>query len=83
MGDDCVEVVHHLYLYLDGELTSDRREAIAAHLDECSPCLGAYDFEADLRVVVSQRCRDRVPEELRLRVAESLGITDLGGTHPV
>jgi mycothiol system anti-sigma-R factor len=65
---DCEGTIERLYHYLDGELTDERRAEIKQHLDECGPCLDAYDFEAELRRVIAQRCRDRVPEQLVLRV---------------
>ena len=64
----CEETIERLYHFLDGELTDERRAEIQRHLDECSPCLDAYDFEADLRRVIAQKCRDRVPETLIVRV---------------
>jgi len=69
---DCSETIERLYHYLDGELTEERRNEIRHHLDECSPCLGAFDFEAELRVVISSRCKDHVPEALRKRVHDAL-----------
>jgi len=69
---DCEGTIERLYHYLDGELTDERRAEIKQHLDECSPCLDAYDFEAELRRVIAQRCRDRVPEHLVLRVRSVL-----------
>ena len=72
MGDDCGEAIEKLYGFLDGELTEARRVEIRHHLDDCAPCLQAFDFEAELRVMISVRCRDDVPEALRLRVAAAL-----------
>jgi mycothiol system anti-sigma-R factor len=69
---DCVEAVHLLYHYLDGELTTERRVLISQHLDDCPPCGQAFEFEAELRVVVSQNCRETVPDHLRHRVLEAL-----------
>jgi mycothiol system anti-sigma-R factor len=69
---DCEETVHRLYHYLDGELTDERRRAIQAHLDDCGPCIDIIGFEADLRRVIADRCRDRVPETLRERVATAI-----------
>jgi mycothiol system anti-sigma-R factor len=69
---DCQEAIHIIYHYLDGELTEDRRMEIQAHLDDCLPCLEAYDFEAELRMVVAKKCREEVPESLRVRIAEAL-----------
>jgi mycothiol system anti-sigma-R factor len=76
MGDgewiDCEETVHRLYHFLDGELTEERRVQISHHLDECSPCFAAFDFEAELRQVVANRCRDHVPDHLRDRIATAI-----------
>ena len=69
---DCNETLRELYQYLDGELTDDDRVHIQAHLDDCSPCLAAYDFEAELRMVVRHRCIEQAPPELRARIAQAL-----------
>jgi mycothiol system anti-sigma-R factor len=69
---DCEEAVHELYHYLDGELTEERRTEISVHLDWCGPCGGAAEFEAELRRVIANRCKDRVPQSLIDRVAEAL-----------
>ena len=68
----CDETIERLYFYLDGELTEERRIEISRHLDMCGPCVGAYGFEAELRRVVANRCKDHVPEALIVRVAEAL-----------
>ena len=70
---DCIESVHLLYHYLDGELTQERRVLIRQHLDDCPPCGQAFDFEAELRVVIAQKCREQVPPELVERVRKTLG----------
>jgi mycothiol system anti-sigma-R factor len=69
---DCNETIERLYTYLDGELTDDRRREIKQHLDDCPPCLHAFDFEAELRLVIADRCKDRVPEALRQRIHDAL-----------
>jgi mycothiol system anti-sigma-R factor len=69
---DCNETIERLYTYLDGELTDERRIEIKRHLDDCPPCLHAFDFEAELRQVIADRCKDRVPESLRQRIHEAL-----------
>ena len=72
MGEDCGQAIERLYYFLVGELTEDRRVEIRQHLDDCGPCLSAFDFEAELRVMISLRCRDEVPEALRARVAAAI-----------
>ena len=70
MTDPCEEALQVLYHYLDGELTDDRRRLIKTHLDSCTTCLGAFDFEVELRHVIVCRVQDRVPESLRIRIAQ-------------
>ncbi len=70
--DPCTDALQSLYTYLDGELTTERRGLISRHLDECHSCLGAHDFEAELRKVVSSSCQDTVPDSLRDRIAQQL-----------
>jgi mycothiol system anti-sigma-R factor len=69
---DCGQTVERLYQFIDGELTDERRKQIERHLDECSPCLQAVGFERELRIVISNRCKDRVPDELRERIKAAL-----------
>jgi mycothiol system anti-sigma-R factor len=69
---DCADSLKELYTFLDGELTVERRTTIRQHLDGCQDCYEAFDFEAELRMVVSAKCREEVPDDLRSRVAEAL-----------
>ena len=43
-GPDCHNAEARLYEYLDGELDEVTMEGIAEHLQRCSPCLEAFDF---------------------------------------
>lgn len=78
---NCEEAAARLYVFLDGELTEDRRRAIADHLDRCAPCVDVYGFEAELRKVVADRCKDRVPESLRQRIAEAISHEAASGAN--
>jgi mycothiol system anti-sigma-R factor len=69
---DCDKAIYRVYGYLDGELTFYRRWSIRRHLDKCPPCAQGFDFEIELRQVVSSKCRDEVPEALRRRIAAIL-----------
>ncbi len=87
-GGGCQDALHTLYHYLDGELTDERRQAIKRHLNECQPCLHAFDFEAELKSVIARSCRDQGPDHLRSKIAQALaqasgsdihgGASDLG-----
>jgi mycothiol system anti-sigma-R factor len=79
---ECQEALDTLYSFLDGELTAERRVQIQHHLDMCSPCLEAFDFEAELKIVVARRCREAVPEALRARVASALAEASVRGSAP-
>jgi mycothiol system anti-sigma-R factor len=71
-GVDCNETIERLYHFLDGELTEERRQQIQRHLDECAPCVDAYGFETELRLLIANRCRDHVPDALLQRVHDAL-----------
>jgi mycothiol system anti-sigma-R factor len=69
---DCREAVARLYHFLDGELTPDRRVMIQRHLDACSDCIEAFEFEVELRVAIARGCREALPEALRMRVFNAI-----------
>lgn len=69
----CLEALRELYTFVDGELTEERRVAVRGHLDECGGCVEAFDFEVELRQVISRCCREtEVPDELRRRIAAAI-----------
>ena len=68
----CEDALHEIYHLLAGEITDDKRAKIATHLDECAPCAEPYDFYAELRRCVQERCRDQAPSGLRDRIAEAI-----------
>jgi mycothiol system anti-sigma-R factor len=70
---DCSDAIHQIYHFLDGELTDEKRAAIAKHLDLCPPCADGFDFETDLRALIARKCRDDVPPDLRQRIADAIG----------
>jgi mycothiol system anti-sigma-R factor len=69
---DCDKVIYRVYGYLDGELRFYRRWSVRRHLEKCPPCAQGFDFELELRHVVSTKCRDEVPDELRDRIFQAL-----------
>lgn len=70
---DCGEALRDLFVYLDGQLTIERRLVIKEHVERCAPCFERFSFEMELRQVVAHGCREAVPESLKLRIAEVLG----------
>ena len=81
IGAGCQDMVARLYYFLDGELNDTRRATIQHHLDGCPSCFSAFDFEAELRIVVQKRVHTRVPAELaeRIRVALHSSALDPSG----
>ncbi len=77
MAQSCEDSLRELYGYLDGALTVERRTVIKVHLEECSHCVEVFDFEVELRQVIAMRCREEVPESLRIRILEVIEQTVL------
>ncbi len=77
MAHSCEDSLRELYGYLDGALTIERRTVIKVHLEECSHCVEVFDFEVELRQVIAMRCREEVPESLRIRILEVIEQTVL------
>lgn len=76
---DCNETLNELERFLDEELTHQDRENIRAHLDGCLDCLQAFDFHAELRMVIAIKCRDEpLPPSLLQRLESCLQV-DLDG----
>ena len=77
MGDDeidCGAVVEELYTFLDGELTESRRVQISRHMHGCVDCHEVIEFHAELKLAIAEKCREQVPEEMRMRIAQTLGL---------
>jgi mycothiol system anti-sigma-R factor len=69
----CDEILNEVYLFLDLECSDDRRIAIKEHLEECSPCLGEFGIEQEVKALVARCCgSDQAPDELRIRLREKL-----------
>lgn len=80
---DCNETLRELHAFLDDELSGEARHAIESHLGGCMDCLQAYDFHAELKVVVAQKCQsDEMPEGLLSRLEMCFG-EDLDGDGSV
>ncbi len=81
LGENCRESLSALYVFLDGEMTPDRASEVKRHVEACQPCLEAFDFEAELRRAVRSACGSHgsAPQELRVRIAQVLGITVQSG----
>ena len=77
MGD-CNETLKELERFLDHELTPATREVVQHHLDGCLDCLSAFDFHAELKIVIAEKLRrEQLPDGLRARIESCFGdLTD-------
>ncbi len=76
---DCAETLRELDVFLDGELSHHQQAAIRHHLDGCMDCLGAFDFHAELKIVIAQKCNnDEMPTDLLEKIERCFG-TDFDG----
>lgn len=72
---DCNETLDELQRFLDRELDTVTRAAVEAHLSGCGDCLSAFDFHAELRMVIAMKCQgDAVPPGLIARLEACLGL---------
>lgn len=66
---NCKQTIRELDAFLDGELPTDVREHIHEHLTDCTDCLQAFDFEAELKQAIRRKCRnDELPPGLLGRI---------------
>ena len=76
---DCAETLSELDVFLDHELSDEARLTIAHHLDGCPDCLSAFDFHAELKQVIGEKCRnEEMPADLLGRI-ERCFATDFDG----
>jgi anti-sigma factor (TIGR02949 family) len=69
----CAEVLHHLWDYLDDQITPAGAERLRAHIAACKQCQRYEDYqECFLRAVAGLRQELGAPESLRERLAERL-----------
>jgi mycothiol system anti-sigma-R factor len=73
---DCTDAVARLYEFLDGELDGATMKLVREHLEHCSPCLEAFDFHAELRAVVKEKCSEPMPADVRQKL---LALLDQSG----
>ena len=78
MGD-CKETLRELQTFLDHELSDHAQHTIESHLGGCVDCLQAFDFYAELKIVIHAKCSsDEMPPGLMARLEQCLG-ADLDG----
>lgn len=78
---DCAATLKELELFLDDEMPTDARRAVAHHLDDCPDCEHAFDFYAELKTVIAKKCHsDEMPPGLLAKIEQCFS-TDGDGAN--
>lgn len=71
---DCNETLLEIWRFFDDQLSEAARLDIESHLSECTDCLQAFDFYAELKSVVAKSVQDdTIPESLKIKIFECFG----------
>jgi mycothiol system anti-sigma-R factor len=72
-ADECEQVLHRVYEFLDHELDGASSDAIRQHLSDCEPCMEHFDVEQAVKALVNRCCgNDLAPEHLRAKVLNGI-----------
>ena len=70
---ECLEMLKHVWDYLDDQLTDEKTDQLRAHLAACRGCFEYKTFQENfLDAVSTLRDRPGAPPELREKVLASL-----------
>lgn len=73
LSSSCVDVLRHLWDYLDDQITSDGAARLRAHIASCPQCQSYSEYQSCfLEAVAKLRADLGAPEKLRERLAEGL-----------
>jgi mycothiol system anti-sigma-R factor len=79
---ECAEVIAEVWTLLDGECTSDTREKLKKHLEDCPPCFQLYGLEERIKGLIATKCSgERAPEHLRERLRLQISQTTIIRGH--
>ena len=75
--NDCVDVLHSVLLFVDGELSDTAQIAsIEVHVQTCPQCAAEIEHERNVRSllqsVLRRSCNERAPEELHEQIHQQL-----------
>jgi mycothiol system anti-sigma-R factor len=75
--NDCVDVLHSVLLFVDGELSDTAQIAsIEVHVQQCPQCAAEIEHERNVRAlmqsVLRRSCNERAPEDLHEQIHQQL-----------
>ena len=73
LSASCVDVLRHLWDYLDDEMTPRGADRLRAHIEGCPQCQGMEGYQSCFLDTLAQlRSEFDAPTELRQRLADKL-----------
>jgi anti-sigma factor (TIGR02949 family) len=75
--NDCVDVLHSVLLFVDGEISDTAEIAtIEVHLQQCPACTAELEHERNVRALIQsvlrRSCNERAPEDLHEQIHQQL-----------
>ncbi|MUL46883.1 mycothiol system anti-sigma-R factor [Mycobacterium sp. CBMA293] len=75
---ECAAVIAEVWTLLDGECTTETRDKLRFHLEECPTCLRQYGVEERVKSLIANKCSgDKAPEGLRARLKLEISRTTI------
>ena len=74
---ECASVIAEVWTLLDGECTSETRDKLRHHLEECPTCLRHYGVEERVKRLIANRCSETAPDGLRERLRIQISRTTI------
>lgn len=75
---DCAMVIAEVWTLLDDECSSDTRDRLRRHLEQCPACLRHYGVEERVKKLIASKCSgERAPEYLVARVRLEISRTTI------
>lgn len=75
---ECVAVIAEVWTLLDRECTSQTRDKLRRHLEECPGCLRHYGLEERIKVLVAKKCSgEKAPQGMRERLRVQISRTTI------
>ena len=86
--DNCVDVLHSVLLFVDGEISDSAQVAsIEVHVQQCPQCAAEIEHEKNVRAlmqsVLRRSCNERAPQELHEQIHQQLLNVSMGGAPDI
>lgn len=80
---ECSEALHVMYSFIDGEMPIEEITVVRQHIEGCVSCFEAFDFEAEIKLMVKNKCTDQPPADLCSRIERLIQEADQASPQSV